>query len=307
MDSQPMDGQTDTQDRNRRLPRIFTMAALAFFALPFLTVNCYGDATVSGVQAATEIDLYPNDTSGERELTREEPPNGFALVALVATAAGLALSLGSVRSRRHVVWATALGVIALQGLFLYAFYRTWGGAWPRIGFTGALMLLVAAAWANVERVPRWIWFAAASVAVSMIPGTLMSTEDLPDAPWTSLPVYAGGFIAVALVVGAIAKSARSPEVVSADLDPRPSALRMVVAGIVGTACIAAAIVGATFLMGTMLSGEYGPDGVSSSYAFAFVVLAASIVASAVAWVAGRAIAHGRRRVSFAPMRAEIGV
>ena len=40
--------------------------------------------------------------------------------------------------------------------------------------------------------------------------------------------------------------------------------------------------------------------------FAVVVLAISIVASTLAWVAGRAIVHGRRRVSFTPMRAEIG-
>ena len=296
-----------TQTRSRKLPRIFTMAALAFFALPFLTVTCYGDATVSGVQAATEIDLYPNDTSGERELTREEPPNGFALVALVATALGVAASFGVARSRHAGVWAAAVGVVALQGLFLYAFYRTWGAAWPRIGFTGALMLLVAAAWAGVERVPRWVRFATAGVAVSMIPGTLIGIDELPDVAWLFLPVYAGGFIAVALVVGAIGASVRPPEVVSAELESRSSTVRMVVAGIVGVAGIAAAIVGGTLLMSTMVSGDYGPDGVSSSYTFAFVVLAACIAASTLAWVAGRAIAHGRRRVSFTPMRAEIGV
>jgi hypothetical protein len=300
-----MNRQMDTQDRSRKLPRIFTMAALAFFALPFLTVTCNGDATVSGVQAATEIDLYPNDTSGERELTREEPPNGFALVALVATSAGLALSFGSARSRRNMVWAAAVGVIALQGLFLYAFYRTWGGAWPRIGYTGALMLLVAAAWAGVERVPRWVRFATAGVAVSMIPGTLMSLDDLPDAAWLYLPVYAGGFIAVTLVVGAIGASMRPPEVVSAELESRPSTVRMIVAGIVGIAGIAAAIVGGTLLMSTMLSGRYGPDGIDSSYTFAFVVLAASIAGSALAWVAGRAIAHGRRRVPSVLVRSRV--
>ena len=90
-----MDTPMETKSRSRKLPRIFTMAALAFFALPFLTVTCYGDATVSGVQAATEIDLYPDDTSGEKELMREEPPNAFALVALVATALGVAASFGA--------------------------------------------------------------------------------------------------------------------------------------------------------------------------------------------------------------------
>ena len=53
----------DTQATGRRrLPRVLSMAALACFALPFLTVTCYGETTVSGVQAATEIDLYPDDS-----------------------------------------------------------------------------------------------------------------------------------------------------------------------------------------------------------------------------------------------------
>ena len=80
----------DTQATGRRrLPRVLSMAALACFALPFLTVTCYGETTVSGVQAATEIDLYPDDTAGEGELFREESANGFALVALVATSGTL--------------------------------------------------------------------------------------------------------------------------------------------------------------------------------------------------------------------------
>jgi hypothetical protein len=292
-------------DRSRKLPRFFTMAALAFFALPFLTVTCYSDATVSGVQAATGIDLYPHDTSGERELTREEPPNGFALVALVATAAGLALSFGPARSRRHVVWAAAVAVMALEGLFVYAFYRSWGAAWPRIGFAGALMLLVGAAWAGVGRVPRWVRFATAGVAVSMIPGTLISIDELPESAWLYLPVYAGVFIAVALAVGALQAAVRPTDVAS--IGSRPSTVRVVCAGIVGIACIAGAAVGSPFLMGAMLSNEYAPDGVSSSYLFALLVLAISLATSVAAWVAGRAIAHGRRRVSFAPVRAEIGV
>jgi len=295
----------DTQDRSRKLPRILTMAALAFFALPFLTVTCYGDATVSGVQAATEIDLYPHDTSGERELTREEPPNGFALVALVATALGVALSFGSARSRQKMVWAAAVGVMALVGLFVYASYRTWGGAWPRIGFTGALMFLVGAAWAGVGAVPRWVRFVTAGIAVSMIPGTLISIDELPESAWLYLPVYAGVFIAGTLAVGALQAAARPSDVPSTG--SRPSTIRVVGAGIVGFACIAGAAVGSPVLMGAMLSNEYAPDGVSSSYLFALIVLAISVATSVVAWVAGRAIAHGRRRVSFSPMRAEIGV
>lgn len=296
----------DTQDRSRKLPRIFTMAALAFFALPFLTVTCYGDATVSGVQAATEIDLYPNDTSAEKELLREEPPNGFALIALVATAAGLALSFGSARSRRNVVWAAAVGVMALEGLFVYAFYRSWGAAWPRIGFTGALMLLVGTAWAGVGRVPRWVRFATAAVAVSMIPGTLISIDELPESAWLYVPVYAGVFIAATLALGALQAGMRRPTDV-ARTEPRPSTIRVVCAGIMGLACIAVAAVGSPFLMGAMLSNEYAPDDVSSSYLFALLLLVISVATSVAAWVAGRAIAHGPRRVSFAPTRAEIGV
>jgi len=299
-----MDGM-DTQKTRRKLPGIFTMAALAFFALPFLTVTCYGDATVSGVQAATEIDLYPDDTSGERELTREEPPNGFALAALVATGTGLALSFGSTRSRRKVVWAAAVGVMALVGLFVYASYRTWGGAWPRIGFTGALMLLVAAAWAGVGHVPRWVRFATVVVAVSMIPGTLISIDELPESAWLYLPVYAGVFIAGTLAVGALHAVRRPTDV--APTASRPRAIRVVSAGIVGLACIAGAAVGSPVLMSIMLSNEYEPDGVSSSYLFALLVLVISVATNVVAWVAGRAIVHGRRRVPFAPMRAEIGV
>jgi hypothetical protein len=296
----------DTLETRRKLPRIFTMAALTFFALPFLTVTCYGDATVSGVQAATEIDLYPDDTPGERELTREEPPNGFALVALVATGTGLALSFGSARSRRNVVWAAAVGVMALVGLFVYASYRTWGGAWPRIGFTGALMLLVAAAWAGVGHVPRWVRFATAGVAVSMIPGTLISIDDLPESAWLYVPVYAGVFIAGTLAVGALHAVVRRPTGI--DLTgARPRTIRVVFAGIVGLACIAGAAVGAPVLMSIMLSNEYEPDGVSSSYLFALLVLLISVATSVMTWVAGRAIVHGRRQVPFAPMRAEIGV
>ena len=196
----------DTQATGRRrLPRVLSMAALACFALPFLTVTCYGETTVSGVQAATEIDLYPDDTAGEGELFREESANGFALVALVAAVVGVVAAFGSAGSRR-VVWASAVGAIALQGLFAYAFYRSWGGAWPRIGFTGALMLLVAASWAAAGSVPRWVMVLTAGLAVSMLPGTVLGIDDIPESPFIYMPIYAGGFIALFLAVGAIRAS-----------------------------------------------------------------------------------------------------
>jgi hypothetical protein len=293
----------DTQATGRRrLPRILSMAALACFALPFLTVTCYGETTVSGVQAATEIDLYPDDTAGEGELFREESANGFALVALVAAVVGVIAAFGSAGSRR-VVWASAIGAIALQGLFAYAFYRSWGGAWPRIGFTGALMLLVAASWAAAGGVPRWVMALTAGLAVSMLPGTVLGIDDIPESPFIYMPIYAGGFVALFLAVGAIRASMRPGEAVSRDA--RPSTVRMVVAGIVGAVCLAAAAVASPLSMSVMDS-DYGPGAVPWGYAFGLLVVAITIAASVGAWVAGHAIVHGRRRARFARMRAVVG-
>ena len=182
-------------------------------------------------------------------------------MALVATAMAVACVVRGGALAGEGVWVAAVGAIALVGLFPYAFYRTWGGAWPRIGFAGSLMFLVGAAWAGVDRVPRWVRFAIGGVAVSMIPGAMISIDDLPDTAWLYVPVYVGGFIAVALVVGALVASVRPAQVASVDLASRPSTLRMLVAGIVGVAGIAAAIVGGTLLMSAMLSCDYGPDGV----------------------------------------------
>jgi hypothetical protein len=200
---------------------------------------------------------------------------------------------------------SAVGAIAVAGLFVYAFYRSWGGAWPRIGFTGALMCLVGAAWAGIDRVPRWVVLATTGVAVAMIPGTVIGIDDLPESAWLYVPVYAGVFIAIALAVGAITESMRSPEPTPST--SHPNALRVVCAGIVGLLCVAAAAVGAPILMGAMLQSEYGTAAVGSSYTFAILVVTMTIVASLVGWVAGRAIVHGRRRAPLAPMRAEAGV
>jgi hypothetical protein len=304
MDTQSIEGQ---QTRTRRLPRVLTMAALVCFALPFLTVTCYGDATVSGVQAATGIDLDPNDDRGEAELVREEDPNAFVLVALAAAIAGLALAFGSSRSRglprKLMVWTSAVGAFALAGFFGYAFYRSWGGVWPRVGFVGALMCFVGAAWAGVGHIPRWVGVVTAGAAASMIPGTLIGTEDLADAAWLSLPAYAGVFLAVTLAVGAIRASARAPEPGS----PRPSTLRIASAGVTGVVGVAAAGVGSFFLMAAMVSGNYGPDEAGRSYLFAIGMLVVTIAASELVWIAGRAIAHGRSRVTFTPIRAEVNV
>jgi hypothetical protein len=294
----------NSQSTERKLPRILTMAALACFALPFLTVTCYGDSTVSGVQAATEIDIYPGDSPGERELFRNESANGFAFLALVATAASLALALASAHLRLAAVWAAAVGVIALAGLFVYAFYRSYGEAWPRIGFVGALVLLVGAAWAGAGRVPRWVVWVIGGVAVSMIPGAVVRIEEVAESPVYFGPVYIGAFVAVALAVGAMWATVRRT---GADPGSRPSAIRVVGAGIVGLACVTAAAVGGPSLMGLVLSREYGSQDVAVTYTFAIAVLAISVASSVVAWVAGRAIVHGRRRrTAFAPLRTEVG-
>ena len=167
------------------------------------------------------------------------------------------------------------------------------------------MFLVGAAWAGVDRVPRWIVFAVGGLAVAMIPGALINLDDLPETAWIYVPVYAGIFIAVALAVGAITASVRSPEPPPARSHPT---IRLVGAGIVGLVCVAVAAVGSPFLMGAMLSSQYAPDGVGKSYLFAIEVLTMTIGASLVAWIAGRAIVHGRRRrAPLAPMRAEVGV
>jgi len=307
MDTQSIEGQA--RETKKRLPRVLTMAALACFALPFLTVTCYGDTTVSGVQAATEIDLYPNDHPGEQELVREEAPNAFAFVALAAAIASLALAFGSARSRelprKLMVWTPAVGAIALMGLFAYSFYRSWGEAWPRIGLVGALMCLVGAAWAGVGRIPRWVGIATAGVAASMIPGALVDIDDVPEEAWRYVALYAGFFIAVALAVGAVRALTHAQET---DVRPaRPSTTRVVIAGIVGLALLAVAAVGTPMLMNAMLPSETAPADAGSSYLFAIVVVTITIAASVVAWIAGHAIVHGRRRVPLTPMRAEVGV
>lgn len=298
MDTRGSDG------TGRRLPRILTTAALVCFALPFLTVTCYGETTVSGVQAATGIDIYPNGGQGERELAREEGANGFALVALVAAVAGAALSLGRARSRLAVTLAAAVGVFAIEGFALYAFYRTWGEAYPRIGFVGALMCLVGAAWAGAGEVPRWVAWVTVGVAAAMVPAAVIGVDGLYEVPVLAIPIFAGWFIAPALATGAIRASARPAD--RSVPAVRPSTPRIVAAGIVGIALVAAGAVGGFLLMGTMLSGEYAPDGVGSGYTFAIVVVALTFVGSVVAWMAGGAIMHGGRRAPFVVQRSEVG-
>jgi hypothetical protein len=93
MDMQRTDTQRTDRGQRHQFTRALLMGALASFTLPFLTVTCYGDdVTISGVQAATTIDLTPQATPdpGDRQFADEhEPPNPFALVALLATLAAI--------------------------------------------------------------------------------------------------------------------------------------------------------------------------------------------------------------------------
>ena len=270
----------------RSLQRLLLYGALVCFALPFLTVTCYGETTVSGVQAATSIDVYPNDHPGERDLVAEESMNGFALVALIATVAALAFAL-RVGDRQPAVWAGVAGVVALQGLYLYAFQRTTGEVFPRVGFVGALLLLAAGAWAGAGRVPRWVAGTLCGLALLMLPGALTPVSNAYDTGAIFLPVMLGGFAAVMLAVGAIPAAGRPVE------PPSPTtATRIAIAGIVGVALMAVAIVAAVVLMGAATSGDPYAT-IANAYVFATVTLAANVAAGLGAWAVGRAITRPR--------------
>ncbi|HET9248782.1 MAG TPA: hypothetical protein VFP13_02415 [Actinomycetota bacterium] len=272
----------------RRLQRHLLFGALICFALPFLTVTCYGESTVSGVQAATSIDITPKDDPGERELVAEESANGFAFLALVATAAAFAFAV-RVTDRQPAVWAAVVGVIALQALYLYAFQRTTGSAFPRIGFVGALLLLAAGAWAGVGRIPRWVVGALCGLAVLMLPGALIPVGDVYEAGAIFLPVMLGGFAAVTVAVGAIPAAGRQIEPASP-----PTALRVVIAGIVGIVILAASIVAAVVLLGMGSSGDPA-EASGAAYVVAIVAAAANVAGGLGAWAAGRAITRPRAR------------
>lgn len=281
--------------RRRHLTRTLLVAAIACFALPFLTVTCYGPegVTVSGIQAATTIDLDPSDPTSEAQLTREEPPNAFALVALAAAAIGLALTFGRKLSREAVVWFAAGGAIALEGFFLYALYRSTMEVAPRFGLAGAMALLVAVAWAGVGAVPRWVAAAGAVIALALLGAAFVPAESFSTA-WPFLIFYAGGVASVALAVGAIRASSSIPSG-SAAAPASPGIKRMLLAGLASIGCLAVAGVGAPWLVAAAISGEEPPPSVGTSGAFAVVVLAVFFGTSVAAWAAGHAIARGRRR------------
>jgi hypothetical protein len=267
---------------------MLVFGALICFALPFLSVTCYGESTtVSGVEAATSIDLHPNDSSGEAELERNESANVFAFLALAATAAACLFAV-RMRDPRGVALTVTVGIFALEALYLYALNRAVGEAYPRIGFVGALALLVGAAWTTVERVPRWIPVAIGVMALSMLPGALVAPRDVGQSAILYLPLVFGGFLAVTLAVGALNGSTERGTAVVV-----PSTVRLTVAGVVGVAILAFGVV-AGFIVASGFSsiGSTGPG--EHSHLFAIVTVAATVAASAGAWGAGRAIACPRR-------------
>ena len=272
--------------RPRWMQRGFLLAALGCFLLPFFTVTCHGENTVSGVQVATKTDLYGSDRPGEAQLVREEPPNAFAFVALVVTVVALATAF--LRSRPAAAWAAATAVIALQGLLVYAFHRSWGEAWPRIGFVGALTLVLGAAWLGARVLPGWILPTIAVVAAAMLPGAVIGVDALEgDLTWLFMPIYGGGVAAVGLAVGAYpAALVERPTI----RGRRPIRLRIALAAVAALTILTAGGIGAPLLMYVVESDEgTPPPSVGGTYAFAIAVVAILVGASVIAWLLARAI------------------
>jgi len=270
--------------RQRWLQRGFLVTALICFGLPFFTVTCYGENTVSGVQVATKTDLYGSDRPGEGQLVSEEPANAFAFLALVVGVVAFASAF--LRSRPAAAWAAATAVIALQGLFVYAFHRSWGEAWPRIGFVGATMLLLSAAWLGARVLPGWIVPTIAVITVAMLPGAVVGVDALnDDLSWLFLPTYGGGVVAVALAVGAYPAALGDRPTIGG----RPTPIRIALAATVSLVILVAAAIGAPLLMYAVESDGSEPPSVGGAYAFAIAVLAILVGASVLAWLSARAI------------------
>jgi hypothetical protein len=263
------------------------LAALACFLLPFFTVTCYGENTVSGVQVATETDLYGSDRPGEEQLVRDEPANAFAFTALALAAVALATAF--LRSGPAAAWSAATAVIALEGLLIYAFHRSWGEAWPRIGFVGAITLLLAAAWLGARVLPRWILPTIAVIAVVMIPGAAIGIDALEgEITWAFAPIYAGAVAAVALAIGAYPAAVADHPTIRG----RPTWLRITLAAVASLTILSTAAIGAP-----LLTYAVDPDGgvapsVGGAYAFAIAVLAVFVGASVIAWLVARALIRG---------------
>lgn len=278
------------QAASRHASRGMLAVAMVCFTLPFLTVTCYGDdVTLSGVQAATTIDLTLALGSGDPQFALGgEPPSAFALVALVATVLGLVLSFGSSRLRATVTRSAAVAAIALVALFLYAFSRSTGNTVPEVGLTAAIVLLTGAAWAATASVPRWLVWAIGALAIAMIPYSLLPTETQTESAPGFFAFYAALFAAVALAVGAIGASFDRDFL---RIGGRPSVVRIVGAAIVGlTSVVVIGIMAPFFLIGLFSSSE---DTIGGSYLFASSLVGTFAVTTALVWLGARRILRGR--------------
>lgn len=299
-----MDAQLPARPTRRPLTRGLLTLALATFALPFVTVTCYSEPVeVSGVQAATKLDLTPSHSSSEHEVNEYEPPNVFALLALLGAVGALALAFGrKPSSRQTTVWFAAAAVVALHAFFLYAYLRAWGQSIPAIGLAGAIVLLLLGAWSGVDAVPRSTLAACGAAVLLLVVGAAFPVETVMRIGWPFVGFIVGSYVSVALAIGAIRASLRGASVGDAGTRPVPRALgaRMAGATIAGVALLGAAGVGAFFLMGAMLQEAYEPGDVGASLQFAILGTAMTVVASVLAWVVGTLIVHGRRRVVSPP-------
>jgi hypothetical protein len=276
----------------RRLTRGLLLAALVSFSLPFLTVTCYGDdVTISGVQAATSIDLTPQEhpDPGDRQFADEhEPVSPFAFGAFGAAATATVLAFVSKRTRAAVVTLAAAAAVTIPGLWFYAIERSSGHAFPDVGMALAIGLLTSAAWVEVGAVPRWAGALGVGVGVAMIGSTLGGVGALEDLPILVVVFWVGQVVASCLAVGAILAVVRPSRKEVA----RPRTLRLVLASVTGAACIGAGTVAsffvpAPFAYGTL--GRFQPFLGGTSY----VVCVA--LGGAAAWLVGGLVAHGRRR------------
>jgi hypothetical protein len=281
--------------RARKWTRSVLVAALACFTLPFLTVTCYGeDVTVSGAQAATGIDLSDNDSQGEAQMAAEEPaPNVFALIALIAVAAAIVLTVIAGWHRLGTAVACAAAVAALFAFFMYATMRTTGEATPRIGLSLVIALALTAGLLQTryaQDVPKWLSVIGGIVVAALLLGALAPPETFASTAWF-LAFYAAVIVAVCLGVGAVIEVVRPFEARS---NEGPSPARMTVAGLTAVAFLAVGAVGGPFTSGWIQAGL--TTEIASTTTWAFTTTAISVTVAVAAWAAARAIARGPRHV-----------
>jgi hypothetical protein len=277
----------DAERRRRPFTRGLLIAALAAFTLPFVTVTCYSDdVRISGIEAATTIDLTRPGAS-DHELAREgESANVFAIVGLVATIAALLLSFSSAVSGRVVAWIAAIGVAALPGLWFYAQLRSSGNAVIDVGMAATIAASTAAAWSTVRRIPRWVGALGSGTAAVMLVSTLGGADAVEDVQILAATAWIGTVAATCLAFGAALRRD------DGSADPvRPSVARQVLAVASGLAILGAGVI-MPFVINSQT--EEASDSVIGAIRLAGAYVICVALASIAAWVAGGAIAHGRR-------------